>query len=303
MANLLIVGSLAFDTINTQTTRREKVLGGTCTHASYGASFYTKVYISGRVGGADWKDEYSQMLQAHNINIENLQIAPGEKTSEWEGTYATDMNFRETKFYHANCCNEFHPILTEAARKCPYIFLANDSPASQMEVIESAIDPKLIVADTMDFYINNFRGDLDKVLKKVDGLILNDSEAPLLTGKSDLFECADEILKMGPSFVIIKKGSHGSLFKNKDGKVWVLPAYPTRKVIEPTGAGDCYAGAFMGYLASQENCDFETIKKAMIYATVTASFTIEDFSFDALKRSTRADIDRRFEEMREMLRF
>ncbi|MBQ6106640.1 MAG: sugar kinase [Thermoguttaceae bacterium] len=303
MADLLIVGSFAFDTINTQTARRENVLGGTGSHASYGASFYTKVFASGRVGGADWKDEDSKMLQAHNINIENLQIVPGEKTTSWEAVYEADMNNRSTLSFCPNCCVEFHPNLTEAARKCPYIFLANNSPASQMEVIESAIAPKLIVADTMDYYINGFRGELDEVLKKVDGLILNDSEAQLLAGKTDLFECADEILKMGPNFVIIKKGAHGSLFQNKDGKVCVFPAYPSRKVIEPTGAGDCFAGAFMGYLASQENCDFETIKKAMIYATVTASFTIEDFSFDALKRSTRADIDRRFEEMREMLRF
>jgi len=303
MADLLIVGSFAFDTINTQTARREKVLGGTGSHASYGASFYTKVFASGRVGGADWKDEYSETFKAHNINIENLQIVPGEETTAWEGTYEADMNNRSTVYFRPNCCVEFHPNLNEDARKCPFIFLATNSPASQMEVIDSAINPRLIVADTMDYYINGFRSELDEVLKKIDGLILNDSEARLLTGKSDLFDCADEILTMGPRFVIIKKGAHGSLFRGKDGNVCVFPAYPSRNVVEPTGAGDCFAGSFMGYLASQEKCDFETIKKAMIYATVTASFTIEDFSFDALKRSTRTDIDRRFEEMREMLSF
>ena len=145
MADLLIVGSFAFDTINTQTARRENVLGGTGSHASYGASFYTKVFASGRVGGADWKDEDSKILQEHNINIENLQIVPGEKTTSWEAVYEADMNNRSTLSFCPNCCVEFHPNLTEAARKCPYIFLANNSPASQMEVIESAIDPKLIV--------------------------------------------------------------------------------------------------------------------------------------------------------------
>ena len=179
MADLLIVGSFAFDTINTQTARRENVLGGTGSHASYGASFYTKVFASGRVGGADWKDEDSKMLQAHNINIENLQIVPGEKTTSWEAVYEADMNNRSTLSFCPNCCVEFHPNLTEAARKCPYIFLANNSPESQMEVIESAIAPKLIVADTMDYYINGSRAELDKVLKKVDGLILNDSEVQL----------------------------------------------------------------------------------------------------------------------------
>lgn len=303
MAELLIVGSFAFDTINTQTARRENVLGGTGFHASYGASFYTKVYASGIVGGADWKKEDSDHLVAHNINLDNLEIVPDQKTTAWEAVYEVDMNNRQTLSFDPNCCIDFHPNLTADARKCEYLFLANTSPETQMEIIAQCDQAKLIVADTMDYYINGARESLNELLKKVDGLILNDSEAQLLTGKSDLFECGDEIRKMGPRFVIIKKGAHGCIFLGEDGETCVFPAYPSRKVIEPTGAGDCFAGAFMGYLASQDCADVATIKKALIYATVTASFTIEDFSCDALKRSTRADIDARFNEMREMLTF
>lgn len=303
MADLLIVGSFAFDTINTQATRRENVLGGTGAHASYGASFFTKVFASGIVGGADWKQEDSEMLESHNINIENLQIVPGQKTTSWEAVYEADMNQRQTLSFMPNCSVEFHPNLSAGARKCPFIFLANNSPASQMEAISECEEPKLIVADTMDYYINGAHEELLQLLKKVDGLILNDSEAELLAGKKDFFECGDLIRKMGPRFVIIKKGAHGCIFLGEDDQVCVFPAYPSRKVIEPTGAGDCFAGAFMGFLASQDRADFATIKQALIYATVTASFTIEDFSFDALKRSTRADIDQRFNQMREMLRF
>lgn len=303
MADLLIVGSFAFDTINTQTDRRENVLGGTGAHASYGASFFTKVFTSGIVGGEDWRAEDSEALQSHNINLDNLQIVPGQKTTAWEAVYEQDMNNRQTLSFVPNCSIDFHPNLTAEARKCPFIFLANNSPESQMEVIEQSEEAKLIVADTMDYYINGSRDALMELLKKVDGLILNDSEAQLLAGKHDIFECGDAIRKMGPRFVIIKKGAHGCVFLGEDGQVCVFPAYPSRKVVEPTGAGDCFAGAFMGYLAAKDCADFQTIKEALIYATVTASFTIEDFSFDALKASTREDIDKRFNFMREMLQF
>lgn len=303
MADLLIVGSFAFDTINTQTTRRENVLGGTGSHASYGASFYTKVYASGIVGGLDWRKDDTDALEAHNINLENLQIVSGQKTCSWEAVYEEDMNNRQTLDFQANCSMVFHPNLTAEARKCPYIFLANNPPAVQMEVISECENPKLIVADTMDFYINGAKESLLQLLKQVDGLILNDSEAQLLTGKSDLFDCGDAIRKLGPRFVIIKKGAHGCIFMGEDGEICVFPAFPSRNVVEPTGAGDCFAGAFMGYIASKDCADLKTIKEALIYATVTASFTIEDFSFDALKRSSRTDIDRRFQKMREMLNF
>lgn len=303
MADLLVVGSFAFDTINTQTARRENVLGGTGSHASYGASFFTKVYASGIVGGLDWKTEDSALFSSHNIDVANLQIIPDQKTTAWEAVYETDMNNRQTLSFEPNCCVEFHPNLTAEARKCPFIFLANNSPVSQMEVIEECENAKLIVADTMDYYINGDRENLLKLLKQVDGLILNDSEARLLADKQDLFECGDFIRALGPRFVIIKKGAHGCLFLGEENQTYVFPAYPSRKVIEPTGAGDCFAGAFMGYLASQDNADAKTIKEALIYATVAASFTIEDFSFDALKRSTREDLDKRFQEMKEMLTF
>ena len=213
------------------------------------------------------------------------------------------MNQRDTLEFQANVLTEFQPNLTPSARACPYLFLANNPPAVQMEIIRQCTQPKLILADTMDFYINSVREDLLELMKKVDGLVLNDGEARLLTGKFDLFDAGDAIRALGPKFVIIKKGSHGAIFMGENDEVCVFPAYPTRKVVDPTGAGDCFAGAFMGCLAAQDKMDLQAFKEALVYATVTASFIIEDFGFDALKRSSRAGIDARFEQMREMLRF
>jgi len=273
MADLLIVGSFAFDTINTQTARRENVLGGTGSHASYGASFFTKVYASGIVGGEDWRSEDSEMLKAHNIDIENLQIVPGQKTTAWEAVYEADMNNRSTLSFEPNCCVAFHPNLTSDARKCPYIFLANNSPESQMEVIEECEEPKLIVADTMDYYINGSRPALETLLRKVDGLILNDSEAQLLAGKQDLFECGDIIRKMGPRFVIIKKGAHGCIFLGEDDQVCVFPAYPSRKVIEPTGAGDCFGGSALHFVLQYgiDGFDEDKLRELLTFANAAAS--------------------------------
>lgn len=303
MAELLIVGSFAYDTIRTPTAFRERILGGTGSHACYGASFFTHVFASGIVGAEDWRKTDSEIFRTHDIDIQNLQICPGMKTSFWSAVYAQDMNDRETLEFQLNCLSEFHPNLTPEARACPYIFLANNPPAVQMEAIAECSEPKLIVADTMNFYIDGALDDLRRMLKQVDGLILNDSEARQLANRHDLFEAGEAIRAMGPRFVVVKKGSHGCLFMGEDDQLCVLPAFPSRNVQEPTGAGDCFAGAFMGYLASRDCADFQTIREALLYATVTASFTIEDFSFDALRRSTRADIDARFRFMKDMLRF
>ena len=301
MADLLIAGSFAFDTINTQTARRERILGGTGTHASYGASFFTKVFASGIVGN-DWLPEYSQAFINHGIDVQNLEVKQDKKTSFWEAIYSKDMNQRDTLEFQANVLADYAPNLTADARACPYLLLANNPPAVQMEIIRQCTAPKFIMADTMDFYINSVKDELLELLKQIHAMILNDGEARLLSGKYDLFDAGDAIRAMGPELVIIKKGEHGSIFMMGDD-VCVFPAYPTRKVVDPTGAGDCFVGALMGFLASQEKLDFQILKEAMMYATVTASFTIEDFSFDALTNSTRADIDARYEHMRQMLRF
>ncbi|MDO4574004.1 MAG: PfkB family carbohydrate kinase [Planctomycetia bacterium] len=300
MAELLVAGSFAFDTIHTPTVNRELILGGSGSHAAFGASFFAPVVAVGVVG-EDWRMADSEMFQAHNIDVSNLELRKGGKTMFWEAVYSEDMNQRETLVFEANVMIDFHPVLNDRAKRCPYLFLANNAPSLMMEVIDQCTDAKLIVADTMNFYIENMLDDLKKLLTKVDGLILNDSEAVELTGCDDLFDAGDAIRAMGPRFVIIKKGSHGSLFMGEDGEIVVFPAYPTRKVLEPTGAGDCFAGAFMGYLASQDAATLDDIKRAMLYATVSASLTIEDFSFDALRRSTRDTIDARYQQMKEML--
>lgn len=302
MADLLIVGSFALDTIHTPTAFRERILGGTGSHASYGASFFTKVFASGVVG-EDWRSEDTKMLAEHNIDVQNLEVRPGTKTCFWEARYSDDMNHRDTLDIQLNVLADYHPVLTEAAKKCPYIFLANNPPTAQMEVIAQCEEPKLIVADTMNFYIDNMKESLLELLPQVDGLILNDSEARMLSEKQDLFDAGDFIRQLGPRFVIIKKGEYGCLFMGEDGEVCVLPAYPSRQVVEPTGAGDCFAGALMGYLASQDCASYQTIRDALLYGTVTASFTIEDFSFDALRRASREDIDARFRQMKDMLQF
>jgi sugar/nucleoside kinase (ribokinase family) len=254
------------------------------------------------VVGEDWPAEHTKMLQDRNIDTAGLQIVPGGKTFRWRGRYLDNMNDRETLDLQLNVMSQFNPELPEHYRRCKFLFLANGSPELQMKVIEQCSHAALTVADTMDHWILDARSDLLKMFKQIDGLVLNDSEAKLLTGDENLVRAGAAVRAMGPRFVVIKKGEHGAMFFSQH-ETYVLPAYPTAKVVDPTGAGDSFAGGMMGYLAEQGNFEPKTLKEAMAYGTVAASFTVEDFSLDRLKQIDRDDIEQRMVEYRRMLTF
>jgi cytidine kinase len=298
---LLVVGSVALDSVETPQERRENVLGGSAVFFSYAASYFSAVRLVGVVGD-DWPAEHSRLLQSRQIDTTGLHVVPGGKTFRWRGKYLPNMNDRETLEVHLNVFERFDPILPDDYRRCQYLFLANGSPAVQLKVLEQVSGATLRVADTMDLWIRTQHDDLVRLLKRIDGLVLNDAEARLLTGDENIVRAGHAVRRMGPRFVVIKKGEHGALFFSEH-ETYVMPAYPTPNVVDPTGAGDSFAGGMMGYLASCGNFEPRTLKQAMAYGTLTASFTVEDFSLDRLKCIERADIERRLVEYRRMLSF
>ncbi|MEN6458688.1 MAG: PfkB family carbohydrate kinase [Thermoguttaceae bacterium] len=298
---LCVVGSVALDSVETPSQKRDNVLGGSAVFFSYAASFFTSVRLSGVVG-ADWPTEHTAMLQARRIDMAGLQIVPAGKTFRWRGKYLPNMNDRETLELHLNVLADFNPVLPEAYRRCKFLFLANGSPTYQIKAMDQCPETSLVVADTMDYYIANERQGLNKLLRRVDGLVLNDSEAKLLTGDDNLVRAGEAVRRMGPRFVVVKKGEHGAMFFGEN-ELYVLPAFPTSRVVDPTGAGDSFAGGMMGYLAEQGKCDPNTLKRSLAYGTVMASFTVEDFSLDRLRAISRHDLEQRLEEYKKMLSF
>lgn len=298
---LLVVGSVAFDCVETPTDRRDDVLGGSAVFFSYAASFFSPVRMIGAVG-EDWPAEHTSMLENKGIDTSGLQVIPGGKTFRWRGRYLPNMNDRETIEVHLNVLDEFQPKLGASHQDCRFLFLGNASPAVQLNVLEQAKNAELIVADTMDLWINIQRDELGELLTKIDGLVLNDAEAKLLAADENLVRAGHAIRAMGPKFVVIKKGEHGAMFFSEH-EMYVMPAFPTENVLDPTGAGDSFAGGMMGHLAALGRFDPQALKEALAYGTVTASFTVEDFSLDRLEKLDRSMVDQRFEEYRQMLNF
>ena len=299
--SLLVVGSIALDSVQTPSAARDNVLGGSAVFFSYAASYFTSVQLVGVVGD-DWPPEHTQLLQERNIDTAGLQVVPGAQTFRWKGKYLPNMNDRETLEVHLNVFGDFDPVLPEAYRRSKYLFLANGAPTLQMKVLDQATGTQLAVADTMDLWIREQHDELLQLLKRLDGLVLNDSEAKLLTGDENLVSAGHRVRAMGPKFVVIKKGEHGAMFFSQH-ETYVLPAYPTSKVIDPTGAGDSFAGGMMGYLAERDNFDAQTLKQAMAYGILVASYNVEDFSLEQMKRIDRSDIDRRLADYQRMLTF
>lgn len=299
--SLVVVGSVAFDSVETPHETRENVLGGSAVYFSYAASFFTGVRLAGVIG-EDWPAEYSQLLRSRNIDLAGLQTVPGGKTFRWRGRYLADMNSRETKELHLNVMENFNPVLPDHYRRSPFLFLANGSTDIQLKVLDQCPGATLAVADTMDHWIASQRDLIEEMLRRIDGLVLNDAEAKLLTGEQNLVAAGRKTLELGPRFVVIKKGEHGAMFFSKH-ECYVLPAFPTAQVIDPTGAGDSFAGGMMGYLAQQREFDPEHLKLAMAYGILTASFTVEGFGLDGLIAISRDDIERRMVEYRKMLSF
>jgi sugar/nucleoside kinase (ribokinase family) len=299
--SLCVVGSVAFDSVITPTQTRENILGGSAVYFSYAASYFTSVRLAGVVGD-DWPGEHTRLLQARGIDTSGLQIIPGGKTFRWRGKYLENMNDRQTLDVQLNVMNQFDPVLPETYRRAKYLFLANGSTKLQLKVLDQCPEASLVVADTMDLWIHNEPDELRTLLKRIDGLVLNDSEAKMLTHRENLVQAGHATREMGPKFVVIKKGEHGAMFFS-EYETYVLPAYPTPDVIDPTGAGDSFAGGMMGYLAEQGNFNPKTLKEAMAYGILVASFTVEDFSLDRLKTIKREDLDQRMAEYKRMLSF
>jgi len=299
--SLLVTGSIGLDTIETPAGRRDNVIGGSAIYFSYASSFFTPVRLVGAVG-EDAPAELFKVFGDQEVDTSGLEVRKGSKTFRWHGSYIKDLNEAVSIQTDLN-------ILAEAAPKIPaqyldskYVFLANTHPVLQQQMAGSLKGAKLIVADTMNLWINTARAELLKTLKMVHGLVLNDGEARLLTEKKNLIEAAREVLKMGPKFVVIKKGEHGCMMCSGDD-VFVLPAFPADKVVDPTGAGDSFAGGMMGYLATQGNVSMATLKRALAFGTVVASYTIADFSLAGLKSTTRDQIDRRWLDFKSAMSF
>jgi len=298
---LLVVGSVALDCVETTTDKRDDILGGSAVYFSYAARFFSPVRMIGAVG-EDWPREHTRLLEARGIDTSGLQTIPHGKTFRWRGRYLPNMNDRETLEVHLNVLEQFRPQLNATHRDCRFLFLGNASPVVQLDVLEQAKGATLTVADTMDLWINIQRDELGQLLRRIDGLVLNDSEAKLLADDENLVRAGQAVLKMGPKFVVVKKGEHGAMFFSEH-EMYVLPAYPTSRVVDPTGAGDSFAGGMMGHLAALGRFDPQALKEALAYGVVTASYTVEDFSLDRLAAIDRADLDQRLADYRQMLTF
>jgi sugar/nucleoside kinase (ribokinase family) len=299
--SLLVVGSVAIDNVETPEARRDNLVGGSATHFSLAASFFTKTRLLSVVG-EDWRPEHTQLLAGRGVDISGLQVVPGGKTFRWTGRYEPNMNDRETLDVQLNVLGEFKPRLSEEYRQSRYVFLANGIPATQLDVLEQVPGARLAVADTMELWIETTRADLMTLFKRIDGLIINDSEAKLLAGTDNLVLAGHRVRAMGPRFVVIKKGEHGAMFFSEH-ETYVMPAFPTERVVDPTGAGDSFAGGMMGYLSERDNFDPETLKTAMAYGILVASFNVEGFGLERMLEITRADIEDRMTQYRKMLSF
>jgi len=308
--SLLVTGSLGIDTIETPAGRRDNVIGGSAVYFAYGASFFAPVRLVGAVG-EDWPTDMKEVYAGRPVDLEGLEVRKGSKSFRWHGSYVKDLNDAESVQTDLNILAEAAPKIPDSYKDSEYVFLANTHPQLQQDMLAELPKTKLSVADTMNLWITTFNDDLRKLLQKIDGLVLNDGEARLLTEKTNMVHAARDVLKMGPKFVVIKKGEHGCLmaWRNPDEKTptdiqtFVLPAYPTDAVVDPTGAGDTFASGMMGYLATQQSLSPATIKRALAFGTVTASYTIADFSLDGLKAATREAIDARYEKLKAAMSF
>ncbi len=290
--SLLVTGSIGIDTIETHAGKRDNVIGGSAIYFSYAASFFTPVRLVGAVGEDAPKGMFD-VFNGRDVDTTGLETRKGSKTFRWHGSYVKDLNEAQTIQVDLNVLAEQAPKIPEQFKDSRYIFLANTHPVLQQQMLASVKSPKLVVADTMNLWIQNERNELLNLLKKIDGLVLNDGEARLLTEKKNLIEAARQVLSYGPKFVVIKKGEHGSLLVT-GSDTFVLPAFPADKVIDPTGAGDSFAGGMMGYLATQGHVTPANVKRALAYGTCVASFTIADFSLAGLQSTTREKIDQRW---------
>ncbi|MCO5239959.1 MAG: PfkB family carbohydrate kinase [Chitinophagaceae bacterium] len=301
--SVLVVGSMAFDAIETPFGKSNKIVGGAATYIAWSASNFTRPVQLISVVGGDFPREELDMLQARGGQLEGVQVKKDQKSFFWSGRYHMDMNTRDTLETQLNVLGNFEPVVPETYQDTDILMLGNLSPAVQLSVIEQLKKrPKLVVLDTMNFWMETAMGDLEKVLKKVDILMVNDSEARQLSAQYSLVRAAKEIMKMGPKYLVIKKGEHGALLFSKD-HVFFAPALPIDEVFDPTGAGDTFAGGFVGYLDNTGDFSFEGMKSAIIIGSAMASFCVEKFGTTRLRELTRQNIDERIQQFIELVNF
>ncbi|MBN2703615.1 MAG: bifunctional hydroxymethylpyrimidine kinase/phosphomethylpyrimidine kinase [Pontiellaceae bacterium] len=295
--DLTIVGSIGIDTIETPAEKQEEILGGSASFACAAASFFAHTGMVGVVG-TDFPQEYRDAWTKMNIDLKGLQTVEG-KTFRWSGVYEENMDNRRTLSTELNVFETFSPELPEKYRKAPYLFLGNIHPALQLHVLEQVHNPRFILIDTMDLWINVDRPDLEKVISKCHMLTLNESEAELFTGERSLVKAAHALLELGPEYVLIKKGGNGSMLFSKEA-IFLLHAFPLASFKDPTGAGDTFAGGFMGALAASGKTDLASIRSALAYGTIVASFGVEEFSLERLIGLDRKQIDERLDAFKRM---
>lgn len=288
---LLVVGSMALDTIETPFGKEKDILGGSASYFSVAANMFTDVGIVAVVG-MDFPDEHLRMFESRGINLDGVVKESGE-TFKWEGKYGYDLGDPDTLGTYLNVFENFDPVVPESYRDMDYVFLANIDPVLQLNVLNQVNSPKLVACDTMNFWIQNKPDELKEVLKHVDILLINDSETRALAGEPRITSAARAVLEMGPKTLIVKRGEYGALMFSGDGIFWA-PSYPLEEVIDPTGAGDTFAGGFMGYLAGNNDLSPGSIKQAVVYGSVVASFTVEEFSVRRLVKLNGKEIETRF---------
>src|SRR5436309_2005937 len=300
--SVLVVGSIALDTVKTPVEEHSDLLGGSASYAALSASFFSPVRLVGVVG-SDFPASEFDFWKTRNIDSEGVQRVDG-KTFRWSGEYSWDLNTRETRSVALNIFEHFKPALPKSYRQTDFVLLANIAPSLQAHVLDQMEKPRFVVADTMDLWIETARADLDVLLTRIDLLILNDSEAREITKETSLIKAGRRIQKMGPHYVAIKKGEHGALLFGEDGQFFSCGAYPLEEIHDPTGAGDTFAGAMAGYLAGTvKKVRFNDLRKAMIYGSVLASFCVEAFSLDRLRKLAMEEIAQRYETFKLMSQF
>jgi sugar/nucleoside kinase (ribokinase family) len=301
--SITVVGSIAYDAVKTPFGERERMLGGAATHFALAASYFDPVRVVGPVGG-DFTDADMQVLRTRETNTDDVQVVGDGKTFFWRGEYGWDLNSRETLDTQLNVFEDFQPELSQAARECDVLFLANIVPALQSSVLDQCVGPRWTALDSMNLWIDIARDDLVAAIERVDCVVLNDAEVRQLTGKMSLVAAAREVLSMGPSSVIAKQGEYGSMLISRDG-VFSLPAFPLETVIDPTGAGDSFGGGLAGYIASQPDqaVDHSLLSTAMAFGTAVASFNVEEFGTERLQNLSFDEVRARVAELHRMIQF
>jgi sugar/nucleoside kinase (ribokinase family) len=300
--SLIVVGTMAFDAIETPFGKTDKIIGGSAVYAAYAACNFIKPINQVSIIGYDFPNEEIADLEARGVSMDGVEVIKDKKSFFWSGRYHEDMNSRDTLVTDLNVLADFDPKLPESYVDSEFTMLGNLQPTVQMNVIKQLKRPKLIVMDTMNFWMESAMPELEKVLKKIDVLLINDAEARQLSGQYSLVKASKTILGMGPKFLIVKKGEHGALLFHGD-KVFFAPALPLEEVFDPTGAGDTFAGGFIGHLAKTKDISFENMKTAIIVGSAMASFCVEKFGPTRLKEISKEDIDKRLQQFRELVNF